>query len=71
MDKFTIIITDMIQFALSWEEVHGVPQCDRHEIQPEKPLTILTSVDTLDSLENLFLGDDDGYRNNSKKLSAD
>ena len=62
MYKFTEIIADMIQSALSWEQEHGLPYHDHYKDQPPVPLTIITLVDTLNAPENALRGEDDDYQ---------
>lgn len=69
MDGLTVILADMIRSALAWEQVHGLSQHDS-EFRPEKALTKIPVVFTVNTEQDLPKGGNNEHNNNRTKQAS-
>jgi hypothetical protein len=53
MDKLVLIIADMLQSALAWEEEHGVPEQKSSKTLPKNTLTNHPKVSKVERSETI------------------
>ena len=69
MDGLAVILADMIRSALVWEQEHGVPQYNS-EFRPEKALTKISVVFTVNTEHDLPKGGNNEHNNNRTKHAS-